>query len=78
MKTGTHTDVYENIYYIFTHKSQKLETTQMSSSKKYGHKKEYYSAIKKEDTITDESQKHHTKQKKRDTKENITNFQYSQ
>ena len=41
-------------------------------------KKEYYSAIKKEDTKTDESQKHHTKQKKLDTKENIINFQYSQ
>lgn len=50
----------------------------MPSSKKYSHKKEYYSAIKKEDTKTDESQKHHTKQKKLDTKENITNSQFSQ
>ena len=78
MKICTHTDLYENIYYIFTHKSQKLETTQMPSSKKYSHKKEYYSAIKKEDTKTDESQKHHTKQKKLDTKENITKSQFSQ
>ena len=41
MNTCTHKDLYEGIYYIVTHKSQKLETTQMPISKQYGHKKEY-------------------------------------